>query len=214
MAVKLVDRDQIVARAEEIDLEKDYKLAQKIVSQLGSYMVHHNVGALAAPQIGFPYRIFCVMYKTKHKTDIKAYINPVITAESGFVLIRQTCPSIPGREFIHPRHTKIGLSFLDVDKLSKGFDFVGQTAFAMEQMVDILDNIWLDDIGLEIDHLFDQASEQEKNQLLQYYAEQLKAYQDKLNEEISSTPELKQIKDAVQFLNSVNQGTIEIEKGD
>ena len=47
--VKLVDRNAIIDRAEEIDIEKDFKLASKIISDLGSYMVKHNVGALAAP---------------------------------------------------------------------------------------------------------------------------------------------------------------------
>lgn len=210
--VKLVDRDSIVDRAEEIDVEKDFKLVQKIVSDLGSYMVKNNVGALAAPQIGYPYRIFCVMYKTKKKRDIKAYINPVITSTSGFVLIRQKCDSIPGKEFIHPRYTKIGMSFLDIDKESKGFDFVGQTAFAMEQMLDVLDGIWIDDIGLEIDHLFDEASEEEKNQLLQAYAAQLEVYRNELNKGIDKDPELKQIKDAVAYMQSVKEGKTVVER--
>ena len=210
--VKLVDRSTIIDRAEEIDLDKDFKLAQKIISDLGSYMIKNNVGALAAPQIGYPYRIFCVMYKTKKKTDIKAYINPVITTISGFILIRQKCENIPGKEFIHPRYTKIGLSFLDIDKESKGFDFVGQTAFAMEQMMDILDGVFLDEMGLEIDELFDQASEEEKNELLKVYMNQLEAYRRELNKNIESTPELKQLKDAVDYMQAVKEGRIQVEK--
>lgn len=209
--VKLVNRNTITDRAEEINLEKDFKLAQKIISDLGSYMIKNNVGALAAPQIGYPYRIFCVMYKTKKKTDIKAYINPVIKTISGFILIRQKCENIPGKEFIHPRYTKIGLSFLDIDKESKGFDFVGQTAFAMEQMMDILDGVFIDEIGLEIDHLFDEASESEKNQLLAAYMNQLQQYRLQLNKEIDSTPELKQLKDAVDYMQAVKEGRVQVE---
>ncbi len=210
--VKLVDRNTITDRAEEINLEKDFKLAQKIISDLGSYMIKNNVGALAAPQIGYPYRIFCVMYKTKKKTDIKAYINPVIKTIGGFILIRQRCESIPGKEFIHPRYTKIGLSFLDIDKESKGFDFVGQTAFAMEQMMDILDGVFIDEIGLEIDHLFDEAPEAEKNQLLAAYMNQLQQYRVQLNKEIDSNPDLKQLKDAVNYMQAVKEGKIQVEK--
>lgn len=211
--VKLVDRDTVIDRAEEIDLEKDFKLAQKIISDLGSYMIKNSVRALAAPQIGYPYRIFCVMYKTKRKTDIKAYINPVITTIDGFILIRQRCENLPGKEFIHPRYTKIGLSFLDIDKESKGFDFVGQTAFAMEQMMDILDGVFIDEMGLEIDHLFDEASESEKNQLLAAYMNQLQQYRVQLNREIESTPELKQLKDAVDYMQAVKEGRVQVEKG-
>ena len=210
--IKLVDKDTIVDRAEEIDLTKDFKLAQKIVFELGSYMNKHNIGALSAPQIGYPYRIFCVKYKTKKKTDIKAYINPVITSTSGFILIRQKCDSIPGKEFIHPRYTKIGMSFLDIDKESKGFDFVGQTAFAMEQMLDILDGIWIDEMGLEVDHLFDEASEEEKNQLLQAYVTQLGIYGNRLNKSIDEDPDLKRIKDAVAYMQSVREGKTVVER--
>ncbi len=210
--VKLVDRNAIIDRAEEIDIEKDFKFASKIISDLGSYMVKHNVGALAAPQIGYPYRIFCIMYKTKKKTDIKAYINPVITSTSGLILIRQKCENLPGKEFIHPRYTRIGLSFLDVDKESKGFDFVGKTAFAMEQMMDILDGIVLDEMGLEIDHMFDEASESEKNQLLAAYMSQLQAFRKELNKDIDSTPELKQLKDAVDYMQAVKDGRVQVEE--
>lgn len=210
--IKLVDRNAIVDRAEEIDLEKDFKLAQKIISDLGSYMIKNNVGALAAPQIGYPYRIFCVMYKTKKKTDIKAYINPVITTIGGFILIRQKCENLPGKEFIHPRYTKIGLSFLDIDKESKGFDFVGQTAFAMEQMMDILDGVLIDEMGLEIDQQFDQASEAEKNELLKAYVTHLDLYRKQLNKEIEATPELKQIQDAVNYVKSVKDGKTVVER--
>lgn len=211
MAVKLVDRSAIVDRAEEIDLEKDFKLAQKIVSDLGSYMVKHNVGALAAPQIGYPYRIFCMMYKTKKKTDIKAYINPIVTSMGGSVLIRQRCENLPGREFIYHRYPKIGLSFMDIDKESKGFDFVGQTAFAMEQMVDILDGIVIDELGLEIDEMFDQASEEEKNQLLDAYMIQLQKYHKVIDKEIDADPELKQLKDAVDYMQAVKEGKVTTE---
>lgn len=211
MAVKLVDRSAIVDRAEEIDLGKDFKLAQKIVSDLGSYMVKHNVGALAAPQIGYPYRIFCMMYKTKKKTDIKAYINPIVTSMGGSILIRQRCENLPGREFIYHRYSKIGLSFMDIDKESKGFDFIGQTAFAMEQMVDILDGIVIDELGLEIDEMFDQASEEEKNQLLDAYMIQLQKYHKVIDKEIDTDPELKQLKDAVDYMQAVKEGKVTTE---
>lgn len=209
--VKLVNRDKIIDRAEEINLDTDFDLAQKIVSNLGSYMVKHNVGALAAPQIGYPYRIFCIMYKTKKKTDIKAYINPVVISTKDSVLVRQKCENLPGEEFICHRYSKIGLAFTDIDKESKGFDFVGQTAFAMEQMVDILDGLVIDELGLRIDDMFDKASEQEKNQVLNEYMRQLQNYYNTLNKDINSNPELKQIRDAVDYMTSVKDGKTQIE---
>ena len=78
--------------------------------------------------------------------------------------------------------------------------------------MDILDGVFIDEIGLEIDHLFDEASESEKNQLLAAYMNQLQQYRLQLNREIDSTPELKQLKDAVDYMQAVKEGRVQVEK--
>ena len=74
--------------------------------------------------------------------------------------------------------------------------------------MDILDGVFIDEIGLEIDHLFDEASEAEKNQLLAVYMNQLQQYRVQLNKEIDSNPDLKQLKDAVNYMQAVKEGKI------
>lgn len=204
--------NKLAERASEIDVKKDSKLVRKIISDLWDIMTKQNLTSLSAPQIGYPYRIFCILYKTKKgKKTLKAYINPMIDKAEGFVLIRQKCTNFPDKEYIHPRYSKISLMYQDETGKSYGYDFIGQTAFTMEHMVDMLDGVMLEDLGLEIDENFDKATEEEKNQLLNFYAQQLNSYKQKLDKDINENPELKQLKDAVSYVQSVKEGKTQVE---
>lgn len=208
------DMDKLRSRADEIDVKAENTLAKKIVADLSSYMTKNKLQVLAAPQIGYPYRIFCIAYKTKKGTDIRAYINPIITCLGDFTLQRQSTPTLLGREFIHPRYAKIGLEYQDETGRPYGYDFAGQTAFSIELMMDILDGILPDEIGLEIDGQFDKASDEEREQLLEAYLTNLQEYQRQLKSSIESDPELKQLNDAVEYMQAVKEGRVVVEKAE
>lgn len=206
--------DKLRSRADEIDVKAENSLVKKVVADLSSYMIKNKLQVLAAPQIGYPYRIFCIAYKTKSNTDIRAYINPIITKLGDFTLQRQSTPSLLGREFIHPRYAKIGLEYQDETGRPYGYDFAGQTAFSIELMVDILDGILPDEIGLEIDSQFDTASDEEREQLLEAYLNNLSKYQEQLNADIEANPELAEFKKAVDYMQAVKAGDVQLEEVD
>lgn len=204
--------EKLGMRAAEIDFE-DEKLLSKIIFELESTMIKKDIVALAAPQIGFPYRVFCLMFKGKKdvRPDIRAYINPVVAEAKGFTITRQRCVNLGDREFIHPRYAQVHLQFQSKEGEVQNQTFIGQTAFAISQCVDILDGMLLSDIGLEIDELFDQASEQERLKLVEAYSESLGLYRRGLEADINSNPELKQLSAAVEYMQAVREGRIAAE---
>lgn len=208
------DMNKLRSRADEIDVKAENTLVKKIVADLSSYMTKNKLQVLAAPQIGYPHRIFCIAYKTKNNTDIRAYINPIITRLGEFTLQRQSTPTLLGREFIHPRYAKIGLEYQDETGRPYGYDFAGQTAFSIELMMDILDGILPDEIGLEIDSQFDKASDKEREQLLEAYLNNLSKYQEQLNADIEASPELAELKKAVDYMQAVKTGEVQLEEID
>ena len=70
----------------------------------------------------------------------------------------------------------------------------------------------LSDIGLEIDADFDNASEDERNEVIDFYLESLDLKRKELDKEIESNEDLKQLQDGIRFMESVYKGETQIEK--
>ncbi len=205
--------DNFIERTNEIDLETDKKLAVKIIDDLKKALVQNNLQILSAPQIGYPYRIICMNFKSKSsKADIRHFINPIINRTRGFTLIRQKDISLPDREFIHPRSPEINMFYQTLDNGSLSSVFKGATAFLLQQSVDLLDGMTLETIGLEIDNQFDEATEEEKNELLEAYVKAVTEYKEQLEKEIKESPDLTAINNAANFMSQVSAGEIKIKK--
>ena len=203
----ITDLEKFSDRADEIDIKEDKALVNTIINDLKDTLIENDLKILAAPQIGYPYRIIIIRYQ-KHKSDkdIRAYINPIISNSEGFILARQTCESIPGKEFIHPRNTKIGMLYQTLENGSLASEFVGTVALLLQEYVDLLDGITLDMMGIEVDEEFDKASEEEKVEFLNTYKEMIENTVTKLKEDIKNNPDLNAIDNAATFMSSVDQG--------
>ena len=104
------NENKLGMRCDEIDVRKDNNLMRQIVSELKrTIRKSDNIHALSAPAIGYDRRIFCIKFD---KDDIKAFINPIIAKANGISLSRETCTSIPGKEFIRPRSNDITVMYM------------------------------------------------------------------------------------------------------
>ena len=83
---------------------------------------------------------------------------------------------------------------------------LGQAAIVFQHSVDHLDGLLLSDVGLEITEEFDKASEDERVELIKMYIDSLDIKRKELEKEIEEDPDLKQISDAINFLESVQKG--------
>lgn len=202
--------EELVQSSIEIDTKKDNKKMREIITELKYRIGKDNLTALSAPQIGEKYRIFCIKFTEKKgkKTSetIKTFINPIVTGIKGIVVDREADICIPNRQFIIVRNNELSLLYQNPLGNNLSQKFSGKSSAVVQLMMDHLDGILLTDLGLEIDEKFDEASEEEKNELIEAYLNSLDVYKKQVDEEIENNKELKSMQDAVKFIQSVRDG--------
>lgn len=198
----------LTQRAQEIDVRKDAANMRQIIADLKKTMrANDDLVALSAPQIGYDARIFCL----KFDVEIKTFVNPIITNAKGLQLSRETCHSIPDKTFIRPRNNDIQVMYTQPDGKLQSRQLVGLAAIIFQHQIDHLDGLLLSDVGLEIDEDFDNATEEEREEVINMYLDSLDLLSKNLNKHIEEDPELKQIKEAAEFLTAVQTGKVQLE---
>ena len=208
---KLVDDlSKLHERATEIDVTVENERVKEIVRNLKKALEDNpELPAIAATQLGYDARIFCVKFADG---DIREFINPMISKSEGLHLSRESCKGLGDAEYIIPRNDRIIAIYETANKKITSNKFEGAAAEIFQQMTNMLDGMLICDLGLEILPEFDEAPDEEKQEVIGWYLDQLKATSEDLREEIEKDPELKQMKGAVDFLTKAANGEIEIEK--
>jgi peptide deformylase len=210
------DLDKLMKRSDEVavvggDLQIRPDIAKTIKDLKDTILASKTLVSLAAPQLGKFERIFCVRFANG---DIRAFINPMISKTEGLHLVREISPSLPDRAFIVPRHNRIIAMYQTPSGKPEESVFEGVVAEIFQHMVQILDGVLISDIGLEVFADFDNASEEEKSQVLDAYFKELKTREEFMNKEIEENEDLKKTRDAIKFLEGVATGKITMEKQD
>lgn len=203
----VTDYDALSVRSDEIDTRKENKLLREIILKLKETISDNNLTGLAAPQLGYYKRVFVINFKGKLQT----YVNPVIASMKGMELSKEECPSFLGKRFLRPRSGEIKIMFQNPMGKAQSQKLVGLAAVIFQELIDHLDGLLLPDIGLEIDDDFDNASDEERMEVINAYLDSLDIAHKSLREEINSDPEAKQISDAVDFMTSVKRGETKVE---
>ena len=205
----VTDYDKLSDRCEEINLSKDNKIVQEIVLKLkNTIRAHENITALSANQIGYNKRILCLNFNG----DIRSFINPVIQEVKGLELSREKCHSEPEREFIRTRHSKVTVMYQTPLGKIETVELVGMAARVFQHHLDHLDGLLLSDVSLEIFDDFDNATDEERQEIINMYLDSLDLKQKQIKTEIENDPETHQLSEAVRFINSVESGETEIEQ--
>lgn len=207
---RIMNLDELneLGRAQEIDVEKENKLVREIVSTIKSVMKKNNLVSLSAPGVGYNKRIFCVDFSD---LEIKTFINPIITNATGLQLSREICSSIPNKEYIRPRNTTIDLIYQTPQGIVKTNRYEGVAAFVFQHELDHLEGVTLEDMGLEIDSDFDEASDEERSEIINMYLDSLDLRQKDLDAEIEADDELKIVSDRLRFVEALAKGDITLE---
>ena len=203
----VTDYNALSVRSDEIDTKKENALLREIILKLKETISDNNLTGLAAPQLGYYKRVFVINFKGKLQT----YINPVIASMKGMELSKEESPSFPGKRFLRPRSGEIKIMFQNPMGKAQSQKLVGLAAVIFQELIDHLDGLLLPDVGLEIDDDFDNASDEERAEVINSYLDSLDIAHKSLKEEINSDPEAKQISDAVDFMTSVKRGETKIE---
>lgn len=198
-----------LGRAEEIDTQKENKLVREIVSKIKRTMRKNNLTSLSAPAVGYNKRIFCVDYSDN---EIKTYINPVVSLREGIHLSREVCSSIPDKEYIIPRNNVINIYYQRPNGEVKIQEFKGLASNVLQHEIDHLEGITLDDMGLEIDKDFDEATDEERLEIVNMYLDSLDIMLKDVKEDIENNEELKVISDRLNFTEAVVSGKVKLMK--
>lgn len=198
-----------VGRAQEIDHEKNGKLIREITSNIKRTMRKNNLISLSAPGIGYNKRIFCIDFSDQ---EIKTFINPVVTNAIGLQLVREQCSSLPGKEYLVPRNKTIDIIYETPTGQIKTKRIKDVVAYVFQHEIDHLNNVTLEDIGLEVDSDFDEATQEEREEIINLYLDSLDLRQKYLEETINADKELKIVSDRLKFVEALARGDVEFEK--
>ena len=204
----ITDIEKLSVRADEVDVRKENKEIRDITVALKNAIREQNLLSLSAPQIGFNKRIFVINFNG----DLRTFINPMITNVKGFELSRETCTSIPDKTFIRPRHNDIQTIYQTPLGKIESKQFMGAAAKVFQHCIDHLDGLLLSDIGLEIDEMFDNATDEERAEVINMYLDSLDIKQKEVDKEIQEDQELKKIADGIDFMTKVQKGEVQIEQ--
>ena len=204
----VTDVNQLSIFCDAIDPRKEGKLLQEIVLALKATMREKGLLSLSAPQIGYSRRVFCIRFGDN---DFRTFINPIIENVANFTMNREKCSSLPDKEYIRPRHASCKVYYLTPLNKVESRKLVGVAAFKFQHCLDHLDGMILSDIGLEIDDMWDQATEEERDEVLHAYMDALDIAEKECKKAVEEDEELKQIDDAARFIQGVNDGTVQIE---
>lgn len=195
------DIDKLSQRSDEVDIRKQNELIRGTIVSLKEVIREKKLTYLTAPQIDTFIRVFVINFNG----SLRSFINPIITQTKGFELSREKCNSLD-HEYIRPRSNNITVMYQTPLGKIESRQMLGQAAIIFQHAVDHLDGLLLSDVGLELTEDYDKASDEEKVELINMYLDSLDIKRKELEKEIEENPELKQLSDAIDFIESVQKG--------
>ena len=204
--------ERLTSRCREVPVDKDslrfqnQKELNEIIASIKEVMKRDNLASVTANQLGFDARVFGLAWED----TVRVYINPFISDGEGLVLSREECSSLPGREYIIPRRKSITIYYSTPTGQIKSDTFRSVAASVVQQCIELLDGVTLDDLGLECDEDFDNATPEEQQEVINWYIGALELQKEELNTEIENDEVLGGIKKAFDFVEAVANGDIEI----
>ena len=204
----ITDELQLSERAVEIDVRTQATEMREIIKALKDTMRERGLSSLSAPAIGYNRRIFCIDFKD---SEIKTFINPIIAQAKGMQLSIEKCVCIPDKEFMRPRNNDLMIIYQRPTGQIENRQIVGMSAIVFQHELDHLDGLLLSDVGIEIDEDFHNASEEEQQEVINAYLDALDIKKKEIDTEINTNPELKQLSDGIDFMESVYKGETKIE---
>jgi peptide deformylase len=186
-----------------IDREK----GDQIINDLKEIMeANPDMISLTAPQIGEPYRIFCIRFND----TIKTFIDPIIKKKQGGKLVVETCSLLPGKEILLTRPEEITVVYYTDDFKYEDNKLVGPAAAIFDRQIQLLDGVLPSDLGLVSDiqedgSLFD-LTDEEFEQVKEIYKQFIAIKTKQAQEAATADPELEKQYRQLKFTEDVING--------
>ena len=208
------DKDKLRVRSDETNLgvvlSTQVKHVIKEIKQ--TLKANKDLVALSAPQLGYNERIFGLKFANN---DIQIFINPAIIRTEGNHLSREKSIGMNSdTEYLIFRPEKTFISYQTVKSQPDKCEMNKLEGFASDvfmQMNDLLNGVLIEDVGLEVLPGFDEASDEEKQEIIDMYIEHLKEIQNSVNEAIKkdSDSETARLNRNIEFMTKLQLGEIE-----
>ena len=202
------DLDKLRERADEAILANEKETEQTIKWLRDILYSNEDMVALAAPQIGVNSRIFCIKFGGN---DVRTFINPMIVSAEGMHLSTEVCANIPGVEYIVPRNDTVKLNFQNPTGQIDTNVFEGYASEVVQQMCQLLEGVLIDEAGLEILDGWYDATDEEREEVIDTWMKSINETSKKLNEEIENDEELSRLNKEIEFRTAIAKGDVEIE---
>jgi peptide deformylase len=155
MILPIYTYGQPVLRKETETIEKDYPKIRELVTDMFETMNKADGVGLAAPQVGFPIRLFVIDANTITKTypeckDFKrVMINPEILSQSDETIsLEEGCLSFPGIHEKVPRAVNIQVEYFDANFMKQKETLEGFNARIVQHECDHLQGlVFIDSIS-------------------------------------------------------------------
>lgn len=199
------EEEKLSERCDEINVFENQEHVSHVINDLKATLKDNDgLIALAAPQIGFRDRIFCIRFSDG---EIKAFVNPIITKIQGkFLMIeKDICDD---REYMVQRPERVLVGYqTPLGKVEADKAFNNPLSAIFEYMIDVLDgtaHFKHSAIGLPIDSAYYKAPQEQKDELHDWY---LSIYLPKKVDELQKIAEgdddIKKTQKAIDFMTSV-----------
>lgn len=204
----ITDLSKLDKIAETIDLRKEFNsIGKQAILDLKKLIQLNNYVVLTAPQIGVDKRIMCINFDGV----IRTFCNPVLGRASGYTLSRESCPSIPGKEYIRLRFGDIQLFYQTPLGKAESVTLKGRAACVAQYGLDMLDGLTLADVALPLLDGWDDLSDEDKDEIIGEYLEALDLKKKEIEKAIDEDQEAKETLNAIKFMSAVKEGKVEIE---
>lgn len=204
----LRDDEMKLEVCEIIHTEHDSDLLQKIIVDLKETMRANGCRYLTAPQIGEDYNVFCIRFG---ENDVRTFVNSMVKNVMHHHFSIEECLSIPGKRYLVQRCGTIVIECQTPLGESTEQTFYGEAAELIEHCIWHIDGNLISMIGLEIDELWYQATDEEREEVMEAYKNALDEAAKIATQELKDDPELAQLNEAIEFMNSVRDGKTKLE---
>lgn len=207
---KILNYDELdkLGRAQEISRENEAELLKEITANVKKTLKKNNLVSLSAPAVGYNKRVFCIDFSD---SEIKTFINPVMVSSSELKLTTEVCSSLPGKEYLLPRHSEVDIIYETPSGKIKTNTFKDVAAYVIQHEMDHLNGVTLEDIGLEIEEDFLSASDEDKQEIITMYLDSLELRQKALQDVIDEDEELKVLDQRLKFSEALAKGEVTFE---
>lgn len=193
-----------------INVKDDYETVEIIADKLRLALKQEKeYPYVTANQIGYDYQ----MYALRLGDVIEVWANPLMARQDdNMILVRDKEYGLENTYYC-PRWTKLSVVAYSVDKeLVCNRDYENEAAVILQHVMNNLNGISLKDIGLEVTSEFESATEEEKQEIVGMYVNELQNLLNTLEEDIAGDSENRSKYEAFKFVKARASQEIEAER--